>query len=294
MKEFEIMVDSSCDLPEQIISEYNIYMVPFSVSFEKEQYLKEREEISSLEFFSRLSREEIFPKTLPPDGLEYYKKFIKIAKENKDIICICITDKFSKSYQSALSAKAMVEKEYTDCKITVINSILATAAEGLLVIQAAKMKQLNMSHDEIVDKLEKLKSTSKIMITISSLEYLQRGGRIGKARALLGNLLNRKPLIMLDYGELQPYGSIGGSKRSYKKIIEMTQEYFEENKENFDDYEFVVTTGIDYKEAEYIRDRLKAFARNTYDRIFQIGVTIGAYSGPEVVCISFIKKYDRI
>ncbi|TCT16801.1 DegV family protein with EDD domain [Natranaerovirga pectinivora] len=295
MSDFQVISDSSCDIPDEIVKKYNIEIVPFYVSFDQVEYYKEKVDISITDFYSRLTSEEVFPKTSLPSVQDYINVFTKYIKEGKDILCLCLSDKFSGSYQSAVNAKNILEEEYENAKISVVNSILATTGQGLLVIEAARMKEDGLSLEETLEKIEILKETARVMFTVGTLEYLQKGGRIGKAKALAGTMLNLKPLLVLKEGELFPYGTIRGRKKSLKKIIEMTKEYFEEIKENFNEYNFAVTTGTFFDEAVKVKEELEEELGVKLDNpIFSVGVTIGTYTGPDPIGICFVKKYEKI
>ncbi|TCK97814.1 DegV family protein with EDD domain [Natranaerovirga hydrolytica] len=295
MSDYQIISDSSCDIPNEILEAYNIKTIPFYVSFDQEKYYKERVDISTEAFYSKLETEKIFPKTSLPSVQDYMNVFTHYIKEGKEILCLCLTDKFSGSYQSAINAKNIIDEEYEGAKITVVNSILATTAQGLLVIEAARMKKAGLTLEETTIKLEALKNTARIMFTVGTLEYLQKGGRIGKVSALAGTMLNLKPLIVLKEGELFPYGTIRGRKKSLKKIIDMTKEYFKEINEDYNDYNFALTTGNCFKEAVEVKTTLQEELNIKIDNpIFTIGVTIGTNTGPDPIGICFVKKYEKI
>lgn len=295
MKDYQIFCDSSCDTPEHILKQHNITLIPFYISFDKEHYEKEIEEISIPDFYVKLTASKIFPKTSLPSVQDYINHFQKALDSGKDILCICLSSIFSGSYQSALNAKLILEEDYHDAKIVIIDSMQATSCEGLTVLQAAYMKEAGYSLDKTQTTLEKLRSTSRIMFTVGTLEYLQKGGRIGKVSSLAGTMLNLKPLIQLRDGELLPYGTIRGRNKSLEKALLMVKDYFEENGESFDDYDFVVTTGTAKDEAEKFKASLeKLIGRKIPYPIFTIGVTIGTNTGPDAIGACFIKKYNRI
>ena len=295
MKDYQIFCDSSCDTPEHILNEYSITRIPFYISFDKEHYIKEIEEITIVDFYHKLTSEKLFPKTSLPSVQDYINHFQKALDAGKDVLCICLSSIFSGSYQSALNAKLILEEDHPDAKIAIIDSMQATACEGLLVLQAAYMKEAGYSIEKTKETLEKLRPTSRIMFTVGTLEYLQKGGRIGKVSSLAGTMLNLKPLIQLKDGELLPYGTIRGRNKSLEKALLMVNDYFEETKESFDDYDFVVTTGTSFEEAEKFKASLeKLIGREITYPIFTVGVTIGTNTGPDAIGACFVKKYNHI
>ncbi|HHW66946.1 DegV family protein [Defluviitalea raffinosedens] len=292
MSDFVILSDSSCDLPDSLLKEYNIELIPYYVSFDQTTYYKEREEITLENFYHILRNQNVFPKTSLPSVDDYMKTFIKYIQDHKNIICFCLTSKFSGSYQAAVNAKNILEEEYPEAKIEVINSIQATAGQGLIVLQAAKMKKAGYSMEDIIKNIEVLKETARITFFVDTLEYLEKGGRIGKVSALIGGVLNFKPLIVVKDGELNPYGKIRGRKKALRKIIEMAEEIVQNN---FDSYEFCIAEGDCIEEAEALKSMLEEEWNIKIDLpFFKIGTTIGTNTGPDTIGICFIKKYDHI
>jgi DegV family protein with EDD domain len=295
MSDFQIITDSSCDIPSELTKEYQIEVIPFYVSFDQVTYYKEKEEMSIPDFYNTLQSENIFPKTSLPSVQDYMTKFTYYLEKGKDVLCICLSDKFSGSYQSAINAMNILQEEYPKANIKVMNSKLATTAQGIFVLEAAKMQRAGFEMDEVVRNLEQLKETGRIMFTVGTLEYLQKGGRIGKVSAIAGTMLNLKPLIVLREGELFPHGTVRGRKKSLKRIIEMTKEYFKESGESVDDYTFCLTTGTCFDEVEQVLKEVEAELKIEIEYpIFTVGVTIGTYTGPDPVGICFIKKYNRL
>ena len=293
MKNFQIFSDSSCDLPIELIEQYNIRVIPYYITFDKETYYKEHEEISNEEFYKKLAT-KVFPKTSLPSVQDYMNAFKEAIEAGQDVLCFCLTSKFSGSYQSAVNAKYILEEDYPDAKIVVVDSIQATAGQGLVVLQAARMKEAGFEMDEVVDKIESIKNTARIMFTVDSLEYLQKGGRIGKVTSLAGTMLNLKPMIVLKEAELMPYSNVRGRKKALEKTLAMVVEYFEENNESYDDYDFCMANATTMEETMMVREKVEALIGRKLDYpIFQIGVTIGTYTGPGALGICFIKKFDR-
>lgn len=293
MTEFQIISDSSCDLPHELLEKHNIKLVPFYVSFDKVNYLKENEDISIENFYLKIETDKIFPKTSLPSVQDYISIFTPYLEQNIDVLCFCITSKFSGSYQSATTAKNILLEQFPNSNISIIDSKLATASQGLLVLEAARMKKAGMYIDQIVGKSKQLRDTSRIQFTIDTLEFLQKGGRIGKASALAGSVLNVKPLMVLKDGELHPHSIIRGRKRALKKIIEMVIEDL--SSLDYNDYRFCILTGNCFKEAEKIKKHLeKDYNINFEYPIFKVGTTIGTNTGPTALGIAYIRKFDTI
>jgi DegV family protein with EDD domain len=294
MREFQIFSDSSCDLPEDLAVANDIRVIPFYVSFHQDIYYKENVDISNSDFFIRLEKEKGVTTSLPTVQ-EYMNEFKASIRKGLDVLCICLSQKFSGSYQSAVNAKTILEEQYPGTQIHVIDSIQATAGQGLFLLQAAALKRCEFSLNEVAKRLEMLKPTARIMFTVDTLDYLTKGRRIGKAITLTGDILDLKPLILLKEGELIPYSKVRGRRNSLDRLITMTKEYFTQIGENPQDYDYCIANATTLNDAEYLQGQLEAFiGRKLNYPIFQIGVTIGAYTGPGGIGICFIKKYDRM
>ena len=129
-------------------------MVPFYVSFDGETYVKEKEELDVREFYQKMvDHPQVFPKTSMPSVQDYYDVFEPLVKEGTAVICICITQKFSGSMQSATTAKDMILEEYPDAKITVIDATVNTVLQGLFVLEACRLKDQGLEYDRIIETI---------------------------------------------------------------------------------------------------------------------------------------------
>jgi len=293
MSDFEIFSDSSCDVPEELIKKYNITLVPFYITFDQENYFKENVEISNEKFYNILTTQNVFPKTSLPSVQDYINHFEPVIQKGHDVLCLCLTQKFSGSYQSAVNAKLILEEKYPEAKIHILDSIQATAGQGIELLQLAYMKQDGYTIEETVKRFHDIKDTSRIMFTVDTLEYLAKGGRIGKAASLAGTLLNIKPMIQLHDAELIPYSNVRGRKKALQKIISMTEEYFQETGEKYEDYDFCLANATTLDDTLYVQEQLEELiGRKVTYPVFQIGVTIGTNTGPGAVGVCFVKKYN--
>lgn len=293
MREYRIFSDSSCDIPQELIKDNNITLIPFYVSFDQEQYFKENIEISNEKFYNTLTSENVFPKTSLPSVQDYINNFEPVLKEGTDILCLCLSQKFSGSIQSAMNAKLILDEKYPESKIYIIDSIQATAGQGLVLLQIVQMKKDGLAIDEIVNRINELKNTARIMFTVDTLEFLTKGGRVGKVASLAGTMLNLKPLIQLKNAELIPYANVRGRKKSLQKINSMVEEYFKETGDKYSDYDFCLVNATTMEDTLIVKEQIESLIGRTITHpVFQIGVTIGTYTGPGAVGVCFIKKYN--
>lgn len=293
MRGYEIFSDSSCDITQGLADELGVNLIPYYVSFNQEDYLKENVELTKEEFYYKLVEDKVFPKTSLPSVEDYMQAFKSAIVQGKDVLCICLSHKFSGSYQAAVNAKMILEEKYETAQIIIVDSIQATGGQGLIVMQAAKMMQAGVSLEDNADKLEEIKYTARVEFTVDTLEYLQKGGRIGKAKALAGTMLNLKPLIQMKEAELIPYSNVRGRKKALERIIAMMEEYFQVTGAKYEDYDFVMAHSVAEDEAAKVQDGVeKIIGRRMEYPACHIGATIGTYTGPKAVGICFVRKFS--
>lgn len=295
--QYQIISDGSCDLESSVVEKNNIKVVPFYVSFDEQNYYKEIEEIGIRDFYQRMVDEpKVFPKSSLPSIQDYVDAFMPYAQNGTPIICICITIKFSGSYNSATNAADIVKETYPDAKITVIDSTVDTVLQGLYVLEAVRMQQNGLSYEDTIANLERIKSSGRILFTVGSIDYLKHGGRIGKLAGLAASTLGIKPMIILKEGEIFSNGITRGRKKSLEKLLHQIRDYFESNNEKPDDYTITIGYGYDYDEALVFKDMLlkslSEYSHITELPMFQIGATIAVHTGPYPLGIGLLKKYD--
>lgn len=294
---FQIISDGSCDLTKEIVEKNNVKIVPFYVSFDKENYFKEVEEVNVRDFYQKMvDNPTVFPKTSLPSIDDYISTFTSYVREGIPVICICITSKMSGSYNAACNAKNIVLDDYPDAEITVIDSSVITGLQGLYVMEAVRMRDNGLTYEETVEQLERIKETGCIFFTTADISYLKSGGRLGKLMSIANNALKIKPLILFKEGEIFPSGIVRARKKSHEKLVEQIKKHFKDAKENPDDYNFWVGYGFDKEEGEAFRDRVLADMK-TYSNMekldtFQIGATIGVHTGPHPLGVVCLKRYD--
>jgi len=293
---FHIITDGSCDLDPQLAKAKNVTVVPFYVTFDDEHYMKEIEEIGIRDFYQQMvDNPKVYPKSSMPSTQDFIDVFTPFAERKTPVICICITTKFSGSYQSAMNAKEMVLEEYPDAEITVIDSTINTVLQGLYVLEAVSLRDSGMSYEDAVKRLEEIKSTGRIFFTVGDMEYLKHGGRIGKVAGVAGSVLGIRPVITLKQGEIFPSG-IGRSRKSTtSKCIDLLLNYLKETNAGFEHFSINIGFGYDRKEAEEFRDRtLQILHENGYEiediPLFQIGATISVHTGPYPLGFGIVEK----
>lgn len=290
MKPIKIVTDSAADLTREQLDQNNIDVAYFSVTFDKEHSLIEGKDISTDEFYDILSNEDVFPLTSLPPVHDYIEIFRANILAGYDILCITLTSNFSGSYQSALNAAEIVKDEFPEANITVMDSKLATLAEGMQVLQACKMRDEGHGIAYIVDKCRKIENKCQIFLVVDTFTYLQKGGRIGKGVALAGGLLNIKPIMTLKNGELEPVAAVRGRKKAMKDIVSRLKRDMTGKP---DDYEFLAVHSQSPDMAELVAMMAEAGMGLTLAP-GNLGVTIGAHTGPKMFAAAFMHKYTAV
>lgn len=294
---FQIISDGSCDLGAERAEKLNLRVVPFSVTFDGEHYQKEIEELEVREFYQMMvDHPDQFPKTSLPSVQEFADVFEEYAKEGTDILCLCITTKFSGSYNSARNAAELVRESYPQARIEVVDTRVNTVLQGVVAMEAVRMRDAGMSLTAVLARLEQIIPSGRILFTVGNYEYLVHGGRIGKLLSTMVGGLGIRPLIVLKEGEIFPGGIARGRRKSVAKIITAMREHFKKTGENPDDYQVVIGYGYDLEEAKEFRvELLKALQEISHIddvEIYQIGATIGAHTGPYPLGIGLLRRYE--
>lgn len=296
--DYRIVTDGSCDLPPELCRSKEIDVVPFYVSFDSENYMKEIVDMPIRKFYEQMVEDPTtFPKSSMPSVQDYVDVFKPVVEAGKAVICICITTKFSGSYQSAMNAKEMLLENYPDARITVMDSTVDTVLQGLFVLEAVKMYEAKLPYEKVIEELESIKSTGRIFFTVGNIDYLKHGGRIGKLAGLAGSVLGIKPLITLKEGEIFPSGVSRSRKKSLEKVFELLWQYLQEVNAVSGEYSICVGYGYDIAEAEEFRKGAVSFLSEKGYAItdmelqkYQIGATISVHTGPYPLGFGVLRK----
>ncbi|MFD2612934.1 DegV family protein [Paenibacillus gansuensis] len=220
-----IVTDSTADIPQSVRQELGIEMVPLKVNIDGETYL-DNVTLHPDQFYQMLPRATVLPKTSQPSPADFLDTYHRILTEDPDthILSIHLSSRFSGTYQSATIARSMLEDE---TKVTVLDSKTVTYGEGVLVTTAAEMARNGSDLESILEKLAEIRRNTQVYFLVDTLEYLQKGGRIGKASAILGSLLNIKPILSIDNdGEVFSLDKVRGNKRAVARILELMKQEF--------------------------------------------------------------------
>jgi DegV family protein with EDD domain len=270
-----IVTDSTADLPPKLAKELGITVVPVYVRFGEEVYL-DGVDISGDEFYQRLEKTKVHPSTVQPGPQDFLEVYRKLSKGTDGIVSIHVSAKLSGTCNSGLMAKDMLD---TKCPVEVVDSKTVTMGLGLIAIMAATMAKKGESRDKIVKEVKKTIPKIHLLCLFDTLKYLLLGGRIGKAKALLGSILNVKPMITLKDGEVVPAGQARTRAKGIDKLFEFTQ-----NAKKIQDLAVVHSTTPD--EAQSLAKRLNPIFDRKRTKIARVGPSLGVHVGPGALIVA--------
>ncbi|MBM6971523.1 DegV family protein [Mordavella massiliensis] len=296
---FAIVSDGSCDLPAEEAARHDIEVVHFLVSFDGERYAREGVDISLSEFYQQMhDHPRQYPKTAAPSPEDFLRAFESAARKSPFILCICISTKLSSSMQSALIARDMMAESHPDLTIEVVDSLCATLMQSVYVLETCRLRDAGFSLEEATEEMEKLRKTARILFTVGDLDYIQHGGRIGKMTGFAGNLLNIKPLITLEDGEIHSSGIRRGRKKSLDGLTDLLCNYLESLQLTPKDCSMILGYSYDEEEALQFADRTALALEEKYGSPVaipscRIGATIGVHAGPTAIGFGIIQRADK-
>jgi DegV family protein with EDD domain len=277
MPDVAVVTDSVADLPPQVAQEFGITVVPLVVRFGTDLY-RDSLDLSPDEFYGKLRTSRALPATSVPPPAAFADAYDRLAEKTDEIAVICLTSKLSATYQVALQAAGLMKKR---CRIEVLDSQWAVMAQGFVVIAAAKAARAGVSLDEVLDAARHTIDRVGMCAAFDTLEYLQRGGRIGKAQAFLGSLLKINPIIAMKDGEVHPLAR----ERSRAKAIDYLYHYAD----MFGKVEgLAVEYATDLDEAEKLVQRLHSKYPQVPIYLSRTSPVIGTHTGPGLIVVSVL------
>ena len=268
-----IITDSTCDLPIQELEQKGVIVLSLTVQFGQEQY-KDKRELSNEDFYAKLKVSEELPKTSllnPQDFLECFEQY-----PEDDLVVVTLSSQLSGTYQSATIAKQMMERE----NIYLVDSKSTSIGLGLLVQKAIQHKEEGSDAKDLADILAKESENIRIVAAIDTLEYLIKGGRLGKAAGALGKVLQLKPVITLEEGKIVVIGKHRGMKRAMADLAAI----FERDREQMDPVVLFAHTN-DLEAGLQLQTMLSHEGGQ-----YCIGSVVGAHAGPGAVAVAYLLK----
>ncbi|HBT46768.1 MAG TPA: DegV family protein [Peptococcaceae bacterium] len=276
MAKIRIVTDSTCDIPPELLERYGIVVVPLKVMFGEEVY-RDGVDLSSREFYAKLRNTSGLPTTSQPTPQEFMEAYRPLVKEGASIVSLHISGSLSGTLQSARLAKTMLN--YDDLEI--VDTRLVSMALGLAVLAAARAAAENRSKEEVLAAAGWVTEHLQAYFLVDTLEYLQRGGRIGKAQAFLGSLLHIKPVLMLKEGIIYPYEKVRGKARAMDRLVEIAVAKFG----IMDDLWCALVHGDDPEGLEQLQEKMQNKLSCSWRLTGEIGPVVGTHAGPGLLGI---------
>jgi DegV family protein with EDD domain len=274
----KIVTDSCSDITPQLAQELGITVVPLYVQFGDETY-RDNVDLSTEEFYHKLETSKVHPTTSTVTPADFAQIFTKLAEETKEILTITLSEKFSGTYGAALQGKAMVTK---DCRIEVIDSQLGAGTQMLLVLLAAQMAKAGANLDRIVDQVKQAIPRIHIRITFDTLEYLRKGGRIGKAQAFLGGVLKVNPILGIKDGAAFPIARCRNRAQAMDFLTNFVKGFRRIEAMAIED----ATTPDDLRT---LAERLKDVVPPERTYRSRVSPVVGTHVGPHVLAVSVLE-----
>lgn len=272
-----IVTDSVADLPPRVVEELGITVIPLAVRFGEEVY-RDGVDLTTEQFYDKLKHGRVFPVTSVPSPAAFAEAYDKLAEETDEILAIILTARLSATCEVALQSIGLMKRK---CRVEVVDSQWATMAEGFVAMEAARAAKAGASLVEVMDVARKTIPRVDFLAAFDTLEYLRRGGRIGRAQALLGSILRINPFITLRNGVVEPAGRTRSRAKAIDHLYNFAASYSHIE-------EMAVEDTACPDEAEALAERLGAiFPR---ERIHRSKMTpaIGTHTGPRLLLVAVL------
>lgn len=285
MSKIKIIVDSAADIPKETAEQLKIRVLPLSYSFDGETYLKDGVDMTKDEFFEKMVKDGVVPKTSQVTAPEWEEAFREELQNYDSIICFTMSSAASGTCQSANIAKNEILAENPDADITVIDSMTLSYAYGLAVEKVTSMMTEDTTKEEIIEEFERIVSKIDYFFLVEDLTFLKKGGRINTATLVAANIMDIKPILTIRDGLVVSCDKIRGGKKLYDKFMQM---YLDKGH---------ILSGKDiYIVHSLSEDRLSEFI-DAAERILmpgdirevKLGSTIGSHAGPGLSAVLYIK-----
>jgi DegV family protein with EDD domain len=271
-----IVTDSTADLTPEQQRAAGITVVPLNVHFGDEVF-RDHVDLSSDEFFRRLKASPQLPRTSQPSVGAFEEAYRTLREGGDEIVSVHLSSKVSGTYNSALMAAQSVG----DGAIEVVDSLSTSMALGFMALEGARLARSGKDRKAIVERLKALVPKGRVICVVDTLTYLERGGRIGKARALLGSLLNVKPILQLKDGEVVPLGRARGRPQALSRLVELLER---DGKVS----QLAIMHGAAQSDAEQLRDRVASRYPGLDILLTEIGAVLGTHTGPGVIGFTYL------
>ncbi|TET42215.1 MAG: DegV family protein [Dehalococcoidia bacterium] len=274
----KVVTDSCSDITPQLAQELGITVVPLYVQFGNETY-RDNVDLSTEGFYNRLEQSKIIPTTSTVTPGHVSELFSELAEETNEILVITVSQLLSGTYSAVLQGKAMVSK---DCRIEVIDSQTGIGGQMLLTIKAAQMADSGTDLDQIAGWVRGAVPRVHVRVSFDTLEYLRKGGRIGKAQAFLGTLLKVNPVLAIKDGATFPIARPRNRAQAMDFLVNFVK--------GFKTIEaLAIEDATTPDELEVLAERLKDFVPPDHTYRSKVSPVVGTHVGPHVLAVSVLE-----
>ena len=272
-----VVTDSSADIPREILDEFGITVVPLTITFGTESF-RDGQDLGSEEFYARLQSSKQLPQTSQPPPALFQHAFQHLTSRG-EVVSVHLSHKFSGTIETA----RMAARDVAPDKITIVDSGLTSMALGLCVIAAAKRAKAGGTREQCAAAAEDVARRIRLFVTFETLEYLRKGGRIGRASAFVGGLLKLKPILTVKDGEAHPVARVRSRQKALDELFDLAME-----PPRIDDVVVLHTTTPD--EAEALAARVRAARPGVPLIVGRFGPALGVHGGPGMVGIAVVES----
>ncbi|MGX9133409.1 DegV family protein [Rummeliibacillus sp. JY-2-4R] len=280
----KIFADSASDLPKSFYEQNNVKLIPLRVQMKGQEY-DDVVGIDIQEIYKAIAQGEML-KTSQASPELFLEEFKALGQSGEEGIYIAFSSQLSGTYSTAVMMAEQVKEQYPDLKLTIIDSKCASLGVGLLVKEAAHLREIGCHADEIVEKVRFMAEHMEHLFTVEDLDHLAKGGRVSKASAFIGGLLSIKPLLQMEDGKLVPIEKYRGRKKVMKRMIELMKERGDQLSEQV----IAITHSNDIEAAEEMKALIIENFHPKAVEIHSIGSVITAHTGIGTIAIFFLNK----
>ncbi|VIF09396.1 DegV family protein [Clostridioides difficile] len=275
----KLVCDSLCDIPDEISEKDYIEIVPLTVIFNDREYI-EGVDIKKEEFYKKVKEIKQIPKTSQATYMEFKEVFDKFITEGYHIICMTGAANASGTFQSAMIAKNDVNENE---KIHIFDTRNLSLGSGQYVIKACELLEEGLGFEEIIDELENTLSSVRLLFAPYTLDFLKQSGRVPVATALIGNMLNIKPIFFFDNGEAKLVNKVRGIKNIASKLVDIILEM---NEGSLEGKIVTIGCGDNLHDCEILKDEVNKRIKARRVLFTRGGVSICSHTGPDILAIS--------
>ncbi|MBM4446909.1 MAG: DegV family protein [Chloroflexi bacterium] len=275
----KLVTDSVSDLPPEVVKALEITVIPLHVQFGHETY-KDRVDLSSEDFYQKLEHSSTLPTTSAPGPGFFAEVFDGLAAKYSQILGVFLSRKLSATYDAAVQGVNLMKRK---CQVEIVDSTLGIMGQGLLVMEAAKRALSGANLSELVGMISKTIPRIHIRITLDTLEYLARGGRIGKVQALMGSMLKMNPILGIKDGVAFPFARVRSRAKATDWLCEFASKF---NKVKA----LAVEYGTNVAEAEALAKRIASVFPKVPIYLSNVSPVIGTHTGPNVLSVTVMEE----